>query len=96
MNVLLKPIITEKSLAATAKNLYTFAVTDSASKRDIRRSVEELFNVKVLSVKTIKRPGEQKRDLRTRKFTRNLGYRKAVVKLPFGQKIDLFETGETR
>lgn len=81
--VVKEPIITEKSTAQTAQGKYTFKVEKKVSKGDIRRAVEKLFGVKVLDVKTANVRGKGVRS----------DWKKAVVTLKEGDKIDIFEVG---
>ena len=60
-DIIIKPIITEKSSISMAEGKYTFKVQNSASKTAIKKAVEELFNVKVVSVNTVSMPGKEKR-----------------------------------
>ncbi|GKX68819.1 50S ribosomal protein L23 [Inconstantimicrobium mannanitabidum] len=60
-DIIRKPVITEKSMAAMAEKKYTFIVHVSANKSQIKRAVEEVFNVKVEDVKTIRTMGKTKR-----------------------------------
>jgi len=90
--ILLKPIITEKSLRRVGEgNEYTFKVVKKAIKKQIKRAVEEVYKVKVLEVNIINLPGKTRRSLKTRKEFRSANWKKAVVKLAEGQKIDVFE-----
>ena len=59
-DIIRKPVITEKSMAAMAENKYTFIVHISANKSQIKRAVEEVFNVKVADVKTSRTMGKSK------------------------------------
>jgi large subunit ribosomal protein L23 len=91
MKVLLSPVISEKSAnAADAGRQYLFQVNTAANKRDIRRAVELMFDVKVERVQVINVKGKAKR------FGRTLGkrphWKKAYVRLQEGQDID-FATG---
>lgn len=94
--MLLKPIITEKSLREAKDKRYTFATLTEVTKVDIKRMVENLFKVKVLKVQTMIMPGKSKR--RGKKgLTVNLtDWKKAVVRINPSEKIDLFETGENK
>ncbi len=94
--MLLKPIITEKSLKEAAKKRYTFATLVEVTKVDIKRLVEDLFKVKVLHVQTMIVPGKSKR--RGKKgLTVNLSdWKKAIVQINPLEKIDLFETGGSK
>ncbi|MGB9706853.1 MAG: 50S ribosomal protein L23 [Microgenomates group bacterium] len=91
-DILLKPIITEKSTRAVGEgNKYTFWVARNASKNQIRKAVEKFWGVKVLGVNTIRVSGKTRRSLKTRKEFKGAEGKKAVVKLAEGQKIDVFE-----
>jgi len=79
--VIKRPIITEKSAAAVAQNKYTFEVDRRASKGEIERAVEKLFKVTVLEVETANVKGEES------------DWKKAVVTVKEGDKIELFEVG---
>lgn len=76
--VLKKPIITEKSMAQATRGKYTFEVEKRASKGEVKQAVEKLFNVTVLGVRTARV---------------HEGFKKAVVTLKEGDKIELFEVG---
>jgi len=89
-DIMLHPLLTEKSNLMTEKGQYFFAVTRDASKPEIKKAVETLFNVKVKSVNTLIRKGK------TRVFRGKRGIqsdaKKAMVCLEVGQKID-FSSG---
>lgn len=91
--VIKRPIITEKSTAAVAKNKYTFAVDKKASKGEIKEAVEKLFKVKVLEVGTANVRGKEVHVGRRRTFSKKPDWKKAVVTLKEGEKIELFEVG---
>ena len=89
-NVIVRPILTERSTTLKEKqNQYIFEVLPEATKPDIRHAVEEIFKVKVLSVRTMNVLGK------FRRLGRSLGkkpdWKKAIVTLGEGQKIDLVE-----
>ncbi|GAC1361627.1 MAG: 50S ribosomal protein L23 [Ktedonobacteraceae bacterium] len=89
--ILRKGIITEKSVKLQEKNQYTFQVAIKATKIDIRRAVEELFNVKVLSVNTMRMPGKPRLIRRRGAAPRPVEareWKKAIVTLAEGQTID--------
>ena len=88
-DVIIKPIITEDSMARLAEKKYTFEVADGASKVEIKKAVEEIFKVKVLSVNTINVLPKRKRVGQHEGF--KPAYKKAICKLADGQKIDAFE-----
>jgi large subunit ribosomal protein L23 len=87
-DVLLGPVISEKSYGLLDEGKYTFLVREDANKTQIRIAVEQIFNVTVTSVNTLNRPGKRKR-IRTGFATRN-STKRAVVGLKAGDRIDLF------
>ena len=64
-DIILQPVVSEKSYALLDRNVYTFLVAPSANKIEIRKAVEEIFNVKVLDVTTMNRQGKRKRNRRS-------------------------------
>lgn len=85
-----RPVITEKSMAALADRQYTFVVDKHANKSQIKRAVEEVFGVKVEDVKTARYLGKNKRV--GVHFGKRPDYKKAVVKLtPDSKTIEFFE-----
>ena len=89
-SIIIKPLVTEKgSQVREAENKYLFSVAITANKIEIKRAVEEIFNVKVKSVKTATIHGKVKR-LGVYSGKRP-DWKKAVVTLEPGQTIDLFE-----
>lgn len=91
--ILKRPIISEKSLGATALGEYTFEVDKKANKRKIAVAVKKIFGVDVEKVKTLVVKGRSRRSLRTKKTVRLGDWKKAMVRLKKGQTIDIFETG---
>ena len=87
--VIIRPIVSEKSYALIAQNKYTFRVHPDAHKTQIRHAVEEIFDVQVAGVKTMKVRPKPKRRGYTAGRTR--GWKKAVVQLAPGDRIELFE-----
>jgi large subunit ribosomal protein L23 len=87
------PIISEKSYALIAENKYTFRVHPEAHKTQIRAAVEEIFNVRVVDVRTMKQKPKPKRRGWTAGRTRR--WKKAVVELAPGERIELFEGAAT-
>ena len=91
--VILRPVISEKSMDATHAHKYTFAVHDDANKLQIKQAVEELFKVKVLGVNVSTTKAKEKS--RNRRRGRVQGYtspwRKAVVTVRPTDKIEFFE-----
>ena len=89
---IVRPLVTEKSIAQTATAQYTFAVAPQASKHHIKDAVEQLFRVKVLRVNTISIKGKRKHELRRRTrrpSVKRSDWKKAVVTLRAGDKIEL-------
>jgi large subunit ribosomal protein L23 len=88
--ILLRPVISEKSIAQTERNNYTFAVARDANKFQIKAAVEAEFKVHVLGVRVVSvRPKQKRRGRRTPGMVP--GWRKAVVTIAPGEKIELFE-----
>jgi large subunit ribosomal protein L23 len=87
-DVLIKPVVSEKSYALLDENKYTFIVRPDANKTQIKQAVESVFNVRVLSVNTINRRGKQ---LRTRfGVGKRPDTKRAIVVLHKDDRIDLF------
>ncbi len=90
-DIVLGPIITENSMQALQQKKYTFKVAKSATKIDIARAVEDLFNVNVAKVNTISVRGQYRRQGRTGGYTAS--FKKAIVTLTEKSKgIEFFET----
>ena len=88
-DVLLAPVVSEKSYGQIAQNRYTFKVHKDAHKTQVRQAVQEMFDVTVVGVNLIKMPAKPKRRGRI-KGTRP-GWKKAVVQLEPGDSIEIFE-----
>jgi large subunit ribosomal protein L23 len=91
--VIIRPIVSEKSYALIAQNKYTFRVHPEAHKTQIRAAVQEIFDVQVTDVKTMTVRPKPKRRGYTAGRTR--GWRKAIVQLAPGDRIELFEGAAT-
>ncbi len=90
-DVILRPVITEKSMDGVADRQYTFIVEKSANKTEIRQAIESVFNVQVASVNTIKRLGKIKRQ--GQHEGRRPSTKKAVITLKEGSKgIEFFDS----
>jgi len=87
--VLIAPVVSEKSYHQITENRYTFRVHKDAHKTQIRQAVEELFDVTVVGVNVVKVPAKPKR----RGLYRGTrpGWKKAIVELKAGDKIEIFE-----
>ena len=87
-DVLLAPVISEKSYGLLDENKYTFVVRPDANKTQIKIAVEQVFNVRVLDVNTLNRQGKRKR---TRSgFGRRKDTKRAIVSLAPGDRIEIF------
>ncbi len=91
-DVLIRPVVSEKSYALSEKGVYIFVVDPGANKIEIRRAVEHVFNVKVTNVNTVNRPGKRKRNRKQATFGKRPDTKRAIVTLAAGQSIALFET----
>ena len=88
-DVIIRPIITEKSSSLVENLQYTFEVDRRANKSEIKEAVEKIFNVNVVEVRTINVHRKAKRMQRYDGY--KAGYKKAIVRLAAGQSIDAFE-----
>jgi large subunit ribosomal protein L23 len=91
--VLIRPVISEKSYALIAEGKYTFRVNDRAHKTQVAQAVEEVFGVSVAQVRTAKVRSKPKRRGLTKGRSRS--WKKAIVQLAPGERIELFEGGQT-
>lgn len=91
--ILLRPIISEKTMDESQRGKYTFAVRSEATKIQIEAAVEEVFKVKVTAVNVLTTKSKEKRGgmRRSRVAGRTTPIRKAIVTLAPGQKIEFFE-----
>ncbi len=90
-DVILEPIVSEKSYNLLDENAYTFKVDPRANKIQIRQAVEEIFGVRVTKVTTLNRKGKRKRNRRTFTYGKRPDIKRAIVTLREGDRIDLFE-----
>ncbi len=86
--VLVAPWITEASTAAAELNKYIFRVTRDATKKQVEKAIEALYQVKVISVRTINVGGKKR--MRGRIEGKTASYKKAIVTVKAGESIDLF------
>lgn len=87
-DVLIAPVVSEKSYGMLDENKYTFLVSTDANKTEIKIAVEKIFGVRVLSVNTLNRPGKRKR---TRVgFGKRNDTKRAIVSVAAGDRIDIF------
>jgi len=91
--IIFRPIVTEKSTQLQEKGIYAFEVDLNSNKIDIARAVQKKFNVTVVNVRTMNYKGKAKAQLtRKGRFAgKTSHYKKAVVTLKAGEKIDFFE-----
>ena len=90
-DVIIAPVVSEKSYALIEQNVYTFEVHKDAAKPEIRNAVEEIFGVKVSKVNTLNRKGKSVRNRRTGKVGTRPSRKRAIVTLADGESIDLFK-----
>lgn len=88
-DVILAPVVSEKSYSLIDQNAYTFVVHPAANKTEIRQAVESIWGVRVVNVNTINRKGKTKR-FRFTKGKRS-DTKRAVVKLAEGHRIEIFD-----
>lgn len=91
-DVIIRPVVSEKSYAGLEQNSYTFLVDRRANKTEIKEAVQAIWNVRVTSVNTLNRPGKVKR----RGYTKGKrsDEKRAIVTLAEGDAIEIFETGK--
>ena len=87
--IIIRPLITEKNTNLMSLNKYSFEVNRSANKTQIRQAVEEIFNVTVTGVHTLNVRGKLRR--RGNRFGYTSDWKKAIVTLAEGDRIELFE-----
>lgn len=90
-DVLIRPVVSEKSYGLIDHNVYTFLVHPTANKVEIRQAVEKVWGVKVLKVNTANRPGKRIRNRRKATYGRRSATKRAMVTLAEGDSIELFE-----
>jgi large subunit ribosomal protein L23 len=89
-DIIIRPVVSEKSYAAFDQNVYTFVVADDANKIEIRKAIEEIFDVRVTNVNTLNRQGKRKRNRRSGAYGTRPGSKRAVVSLADGDRIEIF------
>lgn len=94
--IIIKPLITEKTLREAGRGVFTFEVDRNCGKYQIKKAVEKMFNVHVLSVKTISVKGKKRTTGRKRTVSYAPDTKKAMLWLAKGEKIDLFEVSEKK
>ena len=91
-DVIIRPVVSEKSYAGLELNTYTFLVDPRANKTEIKEAVQKIWNVQVTSVRTLNRKGKVKRRRVT--LGKRPDQKRAIVTLAEGDKIEIFETGK--
>ncbi len=95
-SIIKQPVLTEKSLQAASRGIFTFLVSPSANKDQIHQAVSQFYSVEVVSVHTQISKGKTYRLGRTRKFSTRPPRKIAFVQLKSGQTIDLFDIEESK
>ena len=90
-DVIVAPVVSEKSYALMEEGIYTFKVHPTASKPEIRDAVQSIFGVKVSKVNTLNRKGKRKRNRKTFTYGKRPDTKRAIVTLVEGDTIDLFQ-----
>jgi large subunit ribosomal protein L23 len=90
-DIILRPIISEKTYGLLDENKYTFAVDRRSNKTEIKQAIERIFDVKVVSVNTMNRPGKKKR--RGLIVGKRPDVKRAIVTVAPGDEIELFDAG---
>lgn len=90
-DVIIRPVVSEKSYGLLDTSVYTFVVAPDANKIQIRQAVEAIFNVEVEKVTTLNRPGKRKRNRRAATFGKRPDTKRAMVKLKPDYSIPIFE-----
>jgi large subunit ribosomal protein L23 len=89
-DVILRPVVSEKSYSLLDNNVYTFVVAPDANKIEIKQAVESIFNVKVTRISTLNRKGKRKRNRRANTFGKRPDTKRAIVSLAPDDRIDIF------
>ena len=89
-DVILKPVVSEKSYGLLDANTYTFIVHPDANKTEIKQAVQAIFSVRVESVNTLNRKGKRKRNRRSNTFGKRPDVKRAIVSLAPDDRIDIF------
>jgi large subunit ribosomal protein L23 len=91
-DVIIRPVVSEKSYALLDEGVYTFVVHPDSNRTEIRQAVEAIFGVQVAKVNTMNRQGKRKRNRRTFTYGKRPDTKRAIVTLAPGERIDLFES----
>ncbi len=91
-DVIIRPVVSEKSYAGIERNSYTFLVDPRSNKTEIKEAVQTIWSVRVTSVNTLNRQGKTKRRGWTK--GKRSDQKRAIVTLADGDSIEIFETGK--
>ena len=91
-DVVIAPVVSEKSYEQLEQNVYVFKVDTSATKPEIRRAIESIFDVTVTKVNTLNRKGKVRRNRRSNTVGKRADTKRAIVTLAEGDSIKIFET----
>jgi large subunit ribosomal protein L23 len=89
-DVIIRPVVSEKSYGGLEQNTYTFLVDPRSNKTEIKEAIQKIWNVHVLNVNTLKRRGKVKRQRSVE--GRRADQKRAIVTLAEGDQIEIFET----
>lgn len=89
-DIVLRPVVSEKSYALLDRNVYTFIVAPHTNKIEIKQAVEAIFNVKVTNISTLNRKGKLKRNRRSNTVGKRPDTKRAFVTLAADDRIDIF------
>jgi len=90
-DVIISPVLSEKSYGLFEEGVYTFRVHPSATKPEIKDAVEQIFNVRVLRVNTLRRRGKRVRNRRNFSYGQRRSTKRAIVKLHADDSIQMFD-----
>ena len=89
--IIVRPVISEKNTLLNEQGRYVFEVADAANKIMVRQAIEQLFDVRVRAVNVMHVPGKRRRNPRSRTVGMTRAWKKAVVTLAPGERIELFQ-----
>ena len=90
-DIIIEPIVSEKSYQLIEQGVYTFRVHPDATKPEISDAIRDIFSVKVKKVNTLNRKGKRTRNRRSPTFGKRPDTKRAIITLADGERIDLFE-----
>jgi large subunit ribosomal protein L23 len=91
-DIIIAPVVSEKSYALIEENAYTFIVDKKASKPEIHDAIEAIWGVTVVKVNTLNRKGKTQRTRRSNRMGRRAATKRAIVTVAPGERIELFES----